>query len=289
VTMTIGQLLVNGVLPEALVDYNRVLDKRGINDLLRRVAQDYPEQYREVSHALSKVGWRAAQETGGYSFGMRHLRPAKAALAIRQRLRGQIQQLVDDDTLGGQPAGLPGRVRVPRQQDEPRSPSAAATSCTPTTATRSSPCPSSAATPRACRPAEYWAGSYGARKGVIDLKFATQTPASCPSSSTRPRTASSSPASTPTTTASPTAPSAACPSTPTTRTTRGRCSPPTPARTQRDTVLTPKVLKHLHSSATPRILVRSPGRRRHPTAACTPATSASASTARSPAAARCPA
>jgi len=35
---TLGQFLINEVLPEDLRDYNRVLDKKGVDALLQKVA-----------------------------------------------------------------------------------------------------------------------------------------------------------------------------------------------------------------------------------------------------------
>lgn len=84
---TVGQLLVNEALPEELRDYNRVIDKGALKDLLTTVARDYPDRYRQVSHELNQVGRRIVRETGGYGFTLDHLRTAKAAQATREKIR----------------------------------------------------------------------------------------------------------------------------------------------------------------------------------------------------------
>lgn len=80
---SVGQLLINEVLPDEMRDYSRVLDKKGVHTLLQQIAKKYPERYRDVSFRLSQIGQRAAQDQGGMSFGLRHLRRSKVANATR--------------------------------------------------------------------------------------------------------------------------------------------------------------------------------------------------------------
>lgn len=200
---TVGQLLVNEHLPEDLRNHDRVLDKKGINALLRDVAQRHPEKYREISHALSTIGWRAAQETGGYSFGMQHLRPAKAALALRAKLREQMRQVLDDDNLDDKTredriTRLAGALQKQQQEDvfneslAEKNPlayqvlSGSRGNKMNLASLRGSdmlyadhrdnviPVPVLSSYSEGLKPWEYWAGTYGARKGVMDVKFATQ-------------------------------------------------------------------------------------------------------------------
>ena len=92
-TTTVGQLLVNEALPANLRDYSRTLNKSGLKDLLRQVAEQHPDRYREISRELLQIGMRVAQETGGNSFGLQHLQKSKAGVAARERLTAQIQQI----------------------------------------------------------------------------------------------------------------------------------------------------------------------------------------------------
>lgn len=62
--ITVGQLLVNDCLPQKFRDYTRVLDSNGLEDLLRKIAQEDPESYSEVTKKLMDVGNAAAFDTG---------------------------------------------------------------------------------------------------------------------------------------------------------------------------------------------------------------------------------
>jgi len=96
---TLGQILINDALPEDLQEENLVLDKRGIREKLRQLAEKYPERYREVSHRWLKLGARVAQETGGQSFGLQHMRRGLAATKTRERLQGRLRDIINDDTI----------------------------------------------------------------------------------------------------------------------------------------------------------------------------------------------
>lgn len=96
---SLGQILVNDALPEDLRDYGRVLDKKGMNDLLRRLAQQHPDKYAEVSKKLNDIGRTVASDFGGYSFGLEHLKKSEASKAIQAKLRTQIQAILNDDSL----------------------------------------------------------------------------------------------------------------------------------------------------------------------------------------------
>lgn len=96
---TAGQVLVNDLLPPALRDYSRVLDGKSLPQMLRQVAEKYPEQYRKISHQLLRLGSAAVQEQGGYSFGSRHLRKSEAANKIHAIIQADVQQILRDPRL----------------------------------------------------------------------------------------------------------------------------------------------------------------------------------------------
>lgn len=96
---TVGTLLINDLLPPDMRRQNRVLDKKGIDTLLGEIARRYPEKYSEISHGLAELGWRAAQESGGFSFGPEHLSKSPAAVKIQQRLAAGIRAADADNTL----------------------------------------------------------------------------------------------------------------------------------------------------------------------------------------------
>ena len=96
---TLGQLLVNSLLPPEFQDYARQIDKNSLNELLSRIALEKPELYRDISHRLSQTGIKVATRTGGFSFGPQHLRMSNVALKNRIRLQSELDQLLDDETI----------------------------------------------------------------------------------------------------------------------------------------------------------------------------------------------
>lgn len=200
---TAGQLAVNSVLPEDLRDHSRVLDKKGIAKLLQQVAEKYPEKYRQVAHDLSRIGYHAAYLTGGNSFGLQHLRQSVAARKAELELEESIHRIYTDPRLSekekelrvvellmarnksleednyqeslaegnpladqvlsgarGSPMNLKslraGDLLYVDHHDDPI------------------PVPILRSYSQGLSPVEYYAGSFGARKGVADTKFATQ-------------------------------------------------------------------------------------------------------------------
>ena len=97
--MTVGQLMVREALPEDMRDDVGTLDNKGLKKLLADLAQRHPDQYREVSHKLADIGRHAAYTTGGFSFSIRHMRQSQSAKKARVKLRAQIQQISEDDSL----------------------------------------------------------------------------------------------------------------------------------------------------------------------------------------------
>ena len=63
-TTTVGQILVNDAIPEKFRDYGRVLDSEGLENLLESVARDDPESYKDTSANLMRIGNRAAFDAG---------------------------------------------------------------------------------------------------------------------------------------------------------------------------------------------------------------------------------
>jgi len=200
---TVGRLMVNEALPEDMRKDDRVLDKKALKDLLSELAQKHPEKYREVSHRLATIGHQVSTATGGYSFGLKHLRPAKAALRTRQHLRTALARIDADDSLTDEQrekkiltvVGRASEAQSKGVYDESLAEnnplamqvrSGARGNPNNLTSLRGSDLlytdhrgkalalPVLRSYSEGLNPAEYWAGSYGARKGTIDVKFATQ-------------------------------------------------------------------------------------------------------------------
>lgn len=197
---TVGQLLVNEALPEDLRNYKRTLDKKELSNLLTQLAEKHPDQYREVSHALANIGRRVAYRTGGNSFGVRHLRPSPAAVKIRQQIAKELQAIEADDSLTDDQRenkiiATVGRLSETQAKDIYDEQLAADNPLAKQVLSgsrgnpmnlasllgsdmtyvdhrgRPLPIPVLKSYAQGLSPAEYFAGSYGARAGIIDTKF----------------------------------------------------------------------------------------------------------------------
>ena len=200
---TVGQLLVNEALPPDMRDYNRVLTGKELKAVLQQVAREHPERYREVSFKLNQIGQRSAQDQGGFSFGSRHLRRSPVANKIRARLQVSLKKILDDDTLTDEQrqqriVRVVGKEMGPQikeilaQADKDKNPLAlqvlSGTRGKPMNLTsllgsdllysdhrdEVIPIPVLRSYSEGMSPEEYWAGTYGARRGIIATKFATQ-------------------------------------------------------------------------------------------------------------------
>lgn len=200
---TVGQIFVNEALPEDLRDYNRTLDGPAIKSLLQNVARNHPDKYRDVSYRLNQVGLRAAQEQGGMSFGARHLLRSKVANETRERIQGKLKQILANDSLSDKDRAeqivkavgsesMPQIKAVLEEAIQNKNPLGTQVM----SGTRGKamnlasliasdmlysdhhdeviPIPVLRSYSEGLSPEEYWAGTYGARRGIMSTKFATQ-------------------------------------------------------------------------------------------------------------------
>jgi DNA-directed RNA polymerase subunit beta' len=199
---TAGQLLINEVLPEDLRDYHRPITKKSLGSLLSELAMKHPDQYRDVSFKLGQIGRIAAYRTGGQSFGLRHLKQAVTAKHRRAELQEKIDELLDRDDVDEQQLNdelikLTGRLQATQQEeifqeskaeDNPLAhqlEGAGRGNKMTLASMRGSdllyqdyknniiPVPVMRSYSQGLSPLEYWAGTYGARRGVISTKLAT--------------------------------------------------------------------------------------------------------------------
>ena len=199
---TPGRLLLDQALPEGLRGQYDVLDKKGIQTLFQTLAEKHPEQYREVSKGLADASREAIYLSGGLGYGLEHLRRSPAAArrlnSLRQRLMGVLgnAQLSDHDreneivrTVGREIAPL--EKEVYEEALAAKNPLAlqvrSGARGNPTNLRtlvgsdllyvdqndKPIPVPVLRSYSQGLSPAEYVAGSFGARKGVVALKLAT--------------------------------------------------------------------------------------------------------------------
>lgn len=200
---TVGQLLINEALPAEMRDYTRRLDKKGINQLLQRLALEHPEQYREASHKLANVGRRTSHEVGGYSFTLKHMLKSKAGQATRQKITKQLASILSRDDLTDDQRNkaivLATGRELKNQQEAVYDEALAANNplafqvqsgsrgnkmnlssllgsdlLYTDQSNESIPIPVLRSYSEGLTPAEYFAGSFGARRGTLSTKLATQ-------------------------------------------------------------------------------------------------------------------
>jgi DNA-directed RNA polymerase subunit beta' len=199
---TLGNLMVNESLPEDMRDYGRVLDGAGIKKLFQDVAVRHPDKYREVAKRLSDVGRDVAYSTGGFSTSLEDMRPSRAAERIKEQIRRDVQmihgntQMTDSQKEQAIVAAV-GKHQQPMEDAIFAEAKAAGNpfASQVISGARGSkmnlkslmgsdllyvdhhdkpiPVPVLNSYPRGLSPVEYWAGAFGARKGVAATKFAT--------------------------------------------------------------------------------------------------------------------
>lgn len=202
---TFGRLAVNSVLPDDLVDHNRTIDKAGLQGLLRDVALKHPEQYREISKKLADIGRHAATRSGGNSFSLLHLTRTPAGTAYKASVQAKLARILNDDRLDKDPrkrdelivrAVGEGREKLVsdlyKESLAENNPLAlqilsgargnpmnladlrVGSGLYADHRDRALPIPVLSSYSEGLQPIEYWAGTYGARKGVLAVKFAVQ-------------------------------------------------------------------------------------------------------------------
>lgn len=201
-TATVGQILVNRALPPDLRDHSRVLDKKGLEELAQKLVERGPDVYRDVTRRLNQVGKKVAYRAGGFSFGAGALAPSRVAQRARAEIEAEIDRIESDESLdddererrvlaavGRRTASLVDDVY--REARESKNPLALQVM----SGARGKPfninsligfdgqyvdhkgelvpVPILSNYADGLSPAEYFAGAYGARKGVIDTKKST--------------------------------------------------------------------------------------------------------------------
>lgn len=199
---TVGQLLINDALPEDLRDYKRVLDGKGVKSLMTELAQRYPDQYRDIVYKLTRLGAKAAQEEGGMSVGVEHLQKPSEVRQLQDQIKRRLNAIYSRDDLTDKQKGeliirTVGEYDAKQQsvvmdaarrannplfrqinsgsRGKPMNLVSLLGSDLLYTDHRGNviPIPVLRSYSEGLSPAEYWAGSYGARSGIVATKFST--------------------------------------------------------------------------------------------------------------------
>lgn len=199
---TIGQIMANESLPEEYRDYSRQLDSKATAALMQRIAESHPDKYKDVSKKLYDVGRDVAYSSGGFSIGLKDLRASKYSIDAKSKLRLALKRIManpNDDSdgrnsklvalLDGAQKGMEDGIfadsikennQLARQiQSGSRGKPINLKSLTGGDLLYTDhhdvpiPIPVFNSYSKGLNPAEYFAGTFGARKGVADSKFAT--------------------------------------------------------------------------------------------------------------------
>ena len=85
------QLLINSLLPEDLRDYTRTYDTKAIGKLLSTVAERYPDRYAEIAKGIADVG-RKASYLQGETLHLDDLRPTFDRASVFAKMDQEIDQ-----------------------------------------------------------------------------------------------------------------------------------------------------------------------------------------------------
>lgn len=204
---TVGSIVINDLLPDDLKDYNRVLDKKTTGKLLTTLAKRYPDLYKDISHKLLQFGYQAAYLTGGQSFGLDDIKESSVVKEIRDKIENETQDILekwynkgvesDDPRVEKEIIGVvqkyykalnDGALQEKKDADSPFYRQAFGVGAQKAGTFNSIvgadllyedqnakpvAIPVTRSYSKGLTPVQYFAGSFGARKGVVDLQQAT--------------------------------------------------------------------------------------------------------------------
>lgn len=199
---TLGQILINNALPPDMRNYDRVLDKKSMAALGTELAQKHPDKYRDVMQRLHMIARDSATATNGLSFSLNDLKTPPSVLANRHELRTKLRSIMANRELSPlqrnlrilklnseiQERMVEGAFKDAEGQDNPLArqvlSGGGGSKATLNSIIGSDvqyvdhkndpiPIPVLRSYSNGLSPAEYFAASFGARKGVLDTKSAT--------------------------------------------------------------------------------------------------------------------
>lgn len=200
---TAADVLLEDILPKDLYRPGMVLDKNGLTGLMKELIDKHPDKYREVTHRLNKIGALEAYRRGGFSFSVQHMRPPTQVKQAYQKLYDELNRTIDDPKLSEEErrariveltssrrpeleklvfdeslkAGNPLALQIASGvRGKLANLASLMTSDLLYEGHNGKPLgiPIMRSYSQGLMPSEYWAGAYGARKGVLATKLATQ-------------------------------------------------------------------------------------------------------------------
>lgn len=200
---TIGKLVVEDALPEDMRDWAQLsFNKKTLGAFMADLAQRHPDKYRDVTHKLLQIARQGALESGSNSFGLKHIRVSPIAKARREKLLKKVEEINNDDSLSDEQrnAKLTKVIAKSKEGFEAELMEEAKGENSPLERMISSgargnpgslaslrggdfqyvdseghalPVPIAKSYGEGLDPVSYWAGSFGARQGLLSAKFST--------------------------------------------------------------------------------------------------------------------
>lgn len=197
---TAGRLALNDALPEDMQSESDTYDGPGTQGLLQKLAEKHPEEYKNVLHKLVQLGHKVAFWSGGYSFDLKHMSPSVEAEKMKTGIKANIQQIynnpgISDTDKEHQVVELLNNSQKPMEDAIYKESLAEKNPLAHQIQSgargkkvnlkslrggdlmyvdhkdRPIPIPIMRSYAQGLTPVEYFAGSFGARKGVVDLKM----------------------------------------------------------------------------------------------------------------------
>ena len=189
---TAGQLLINAALPKELRDYKRILNKKNIKEVLQYIAKKYPTEYKNIMEKLKEIGQRSAYLKGSYLSLNDFRSPINHKGLIEKRL-SKIPINSSDDIITKHFSALQKEIekktfeaaKAKKNSLAMQVEAGARGNLSQLASTISSPVmyadhkgkpiriPIFNSYSNGLDPVEFFAASYGTRRGVISTKFAT--------------------------------------------------------------------------------------------------------------------
>ena len=93
---TAGQVLINQALPKDLRKGSYQIDKKSIKELMREIADKRPEEYKDIIQKIMDTGRLAAQASGN-SLSLKSLIPTPEVEGSLEALRSQVDKISNSD------------------------------------------------------------------------------------------------------------------------------------------------------------------------------------------------
>ena len=197
--------MVNEALPPDLQipdDDTEPIDKKRLQKILAQVAAKYPDQYKDISYKLMRIAGETVSMTGGYGVGLRHMKRPLGTEKYELLLQARVLKIMKNPRLTPEEkkkAVIDTTLQIGEQwrkaafdaaikEENPLAlqalsgtrgnpGNAAAFIASELLFTDANenviPVPVFKNYAQGLTPSEYFAGAYGARKGVVDVKIAT--------------------------------------------------------------------------------------------------------------------